>query len=85
MPYIPQLPPAQGKNTTPDTLLEYLYNELQVISNVVNAGRFQAIRLDVLQFEPPRPAEGDIAHFADNVVNPQGGLYSYENGSWHKL
>lgn len=85
MPYIPQLPPANSKDATIDTVLEYLYNELQVISNVVNAGRFQAIRLDVLFEEPPRPTDGDIAHFADNVVNPQGGLYSFENGNWFKL
>lgn len=83
MSYKPTLPPAgDGRNSE---LIAYLYTELLSAANVINQGEFITIRLDVLENEPPRPKDGDIAHFADNVVNPQGGLYSRENGVWHKL
>lgn len=81
MSYFPTLPPA-SKDTE---LIAYLYHELEILSAVINAGEFQAIRLDVLEVEPPRPVDGDIAHFAANVVNPQAGLYSFEGGNWFKL
>lgn len=83
MPYTPTLPPAGDGST--NELVAYLYNELLNAANVINQGEFITIRLDVLEVEPPRPKDGDIAHFAPNVVNPQEGLYSFENGNWFKL
>jgi len=81
MSYNPTIPPQD-----PARLLEYLYDELLQISNIlrmVEEGRF----LPVLHVAPGRPREGMIA-VADGVDWDPGagkGLYEYDGAAWNKL
>ena len=80
--------PSLGPTLENDALQQYLYAELESIARAINGGEFQYIRLDVLNELPPRPADGDIAYFAQDVVSPGAqseGLYSYEANQWKKL
>ena len=81
--YVPKPPPI---GATVDELATYLRDELKKISQGLQQGRLQTIRMDVLGTELPRPVFGDIAVYDENVVNPHSGIYFFnKNGNWQSL
>lgn len=82
--YYPEPPPAPRKSED-NELLDYIFRELNRISQSLFEGVY--LNLEKLYVAPTKPQEGDVIYADGTSWNPGGGIgiYAYVGGAWVKL
>lgn len=80
MKYFPNPPPVDEKE-----LGNYLYNELQRISESLKYPEVSLINFETLHASPSKPREGFVAYADGTDWQASEGLWYYNGSTWTKL
>ena len=71
--------------TTPEQLSTYLAEQLQLIAHAIHEANPEFLRLQALDQQPPKPADGDLVYFPAIDYDPGSGagLYFYKSSTWN--
>lgn len=80
--YRPSPQPSGGM----ESIRVWCQREFERISNAINEGATESIRMDLLKQLPKKPYEGLICYFRAGTVGvPSKGVYVYDGSGWVKL